>query len=1074
MGAPAQWDALLDDCAAMGFDALVLGSPFARGEADDPLLVADYAQADPRLGWGDDPVAALHRLARRCAAKKLALMLDLTLDRCLATNPDVQAQPQLYSLRPLASAPPPDPRQPASASRFAAYANYAGDEAAVELGEVWCARLQTWTQAGVAGFRCLFPQRVPHEIWRTLIAGVRKQTQASAFTAWTPGVTAAEAAELEGCGFDTVYSSLPWWDFHADWWLDEDQRLRCIAPVSAPLEDPLGVRLADRCTDAEQYRRAATRLLDFAAAFADGMLVARGFETGANSAQQNAPLIDLRAQIRRANDALARRRHEAGRRTRDLLGANAPLIAWLTETSAADIADAATHRQLLLVNRDLERVVVSNARPVLRSSGACSRFVAPDHVVGNDTATPLESGSLITLEPGEVRVLVGETGAPIDTPASDGDAAILKAARAPRIALEHPVPCVDDGRFAVKRTVGERVHVEIDAFSDGHDTLAVELRYRPADTRTWKRVRMRALGNDRWAGEFPLERVGRHFYTVQAWRDAFATLHSDLEKKLGADALSDVDLQDACDMVERAAGRARGKLRTELRGWVRRLGEGDRNQRAALLLDAGLAAAMAGADPKPFAVEYPVSIAVEAERLAARFGSWYELFPRSQSGAADRHGSFDDVIARLPAIRDMGFDVLYMPPIHPIGRGHRKGRNNALVAAPDDPGSPYAIGGAEGGHDAIHPELGSFEDFTRLRERAAALGIELALDFAIQCSPDHPWLREHPEWFAWRTDGSVRYAENPPKKYEDIVNIDFYAGGAVPELWRALRDVLLFWAQHGVRLFRVDNPHTKPYGFWEWMIADVRGRHPDVVFLAEAFTRPKPMYHLAKLGFSQSYTYFTWRHGKSELTDYFNELAHSGVREYFRPHLFVNTPDINPVFLQQSGRAGFLIRAALATTLSGLWGMYSGFELCESEPIPGREEYLHSEKYQLKPRDWEAPGNIVAEIRRLNAIRRDNPALHDHRNVTFYNAFNDQILYFCKATPGRDNAILVAINLDPHAAQEADFEVPLWEWQLPDHASMVAQDLMRGRREVWHGKLQHVRLDPSLPFAIWRIHPGDA
>ncbi|HEY0178333.1 MAG TPA: DUF3416 domain-containing protein, partial [Dokdonella sp.] len=417
-------------------------------------------------------------------------------------------------------------------------------------------------------------------------------------------------------------------------------------------------------------------------------------------------------------------------------------------------------------------------------------------------------------------------------------------------------------------------------------------------------------------------------------------------------------------------------------------------------------------------------------------------------------------------------DVLYMPPIHPIGHTHRKGRNNALVAAPDDPGSPYAIGSEHGGHDAIHPELGSFDDFSRLREAAARLGIEIALDFAIQCSPDHPWLREHPDWFSRRADGSIRYAENPPKKYEDIVNVDFYAAGAVPALWRALRDVVLLWIGHGVRLFRVDNPHTKPFPFWEWLIADVRGRHPDVVFLAEAFTRPKPMYHLAKLGFSQSYTYFTWRNTKAELTAYFEELTTSGVRDYFRPHLFVNTPDINPFFLQRSGRAGFLIRAALAATLSGLWGVYSGFELCESEPVPGKEEYLDSEKYELKPRDWNAPGNIVAEIRRLNAIRRANPALQDHLNTRFYAAFNDRILYFGKATPERDDALLVAVNLDPDAAQEAEFEVPLWEWQLPDDAAVVAEDLVRGGRFVWRGKRQRMRLDPAeLPYSIWRIRP---
>jgi starch synthase (maltosyl-transferring) len=423
----------------------------------------------------------------------------------------------------------------------------------------------------------------------------------------------------------------------------------------------------------------------------------------------------------------------------------------------------------------------------------------------------------------------------------------------------------------------------------------------------------------------------------------------------------------------------------------------------------------------------------------------------------------------------MGFDVLYFPPIHPIGTTNRKGRNNSLKPAPDDPGSPYAIGARDGGHDAIHAALGTPEDFRRLVAAAREHGLEIALDFAIQCSPDHPWLTQHPEWFRRRADGSIRYAENPPKKYEDIVNVDFYAEGAMPELWLALRDVVLHWAGEGVRIFRVDNPHTKPLPFWEWMIADVRGRHPDVMFLAEAFTRPTMMYRLGKIGFSQSYTYFTWRNTKSEITDYLRELTTTEVADYYRPNFFVNTPDINPYFLQSSGRAGFLIRAALAATLSGLWGVYSGFELCEAAALPGREEYLDSEKYEVRHRDFNAPGNIVAEITALNRLRRLHPALHSHLGVRFYNAFNDQILVYGKLSPDGAEMILVAVSLDPHHVQEAPFEVPLWEWKLPDNGSVEVEDLMRGSRFVWQGKMQSVRLDPAdLPFAIWRIAPTGA
>jgi len=480
---------------------------------------------------------------------------------------------------------------------------------------------------------------------------------------------------------------------------------------------------------------------------------------------------------------------------------------------------------------------------------------------------------------------------------------------------------------------------------------------------------------------------------------------------------------------------------------------------------------MRQADDRPFETRH-APYRVYAERPAAAFGSWYELFPRSQSGDQGRHGTFEDVAARLPAIRDMGFDVLYFPPIHPIGRSHRKGRNNALHAAAGDPGSPYAIGGTEGGHDAVHPQLGTLEDFRRLVDAAHAHGLEIALDFAVQCSPDHPWLARHPEWFAWRADGSLRHAENPPKKYEDIVNVDFYGerGGAVRQaaLWRTLRDVVLFWIGQGVRIFRVDNPHTKPLPFWEWLIADVRGRHPETLFLSEAFTRPKMMYRLAKLGFSQSYTYFTWRETKQEISDYLAELTQPPVADFFRPHFFVNTPDINPRYLQASGRPGFLVRAALAATTSGLWGMYSGFELCEADALPGREEYLDSEKYEIRARDWNRPGNIVAEIARLNLIRRTNPALHSHRGLRLHAAHSDSVLFFSKATRQRDNVILVAICLDPRQGHAATVELPLWEFGLPDHATLHARDLLHDVPVAWHGKYQRLEFGPERPYGIWR------
>jgi starch synthase (maltosyl-transferring) len=644
---------------------------------------------------------------------------------------------------------------------------------------------------------------------------------------------------------------------------------------------------------------------------------------------------------------------------------------------------------------------------------------------------------------------------------------VLAAAAAPRIAIEAVSPAVDDGRFPAKRVVGDIVEVSADLVADGHDRLAAAVLWRPEDEANWREAPMALDVNDRWIGSFPLSQPGRHLFTVLAWKDRFSSFAEELENKHAAEVPITLELEEGRLLIAEIAARPSG---AGLRRLSKQLAGADAEAQLRLLLAPETAALVAAAQVRPHAVRHPTEFAVLAERRAAVFAAWYELFPRSQTSDPRRHGTFDDVIARLPAIRDMGFDVVYFPPIHPIGEVNRKGRNNAPRAAPGDLGSPYAIGSAEGGHTAIHPQLGTLDDFRRLQRAASGLGLELALDFAIQCAPDHPWLREHPDWFQWRPDGSIRYAENPPKKYEDIVNVDFYADGSIPDLWNALRDILLFWAGEGVRLFRVDNPHTKPLPFWEWVIAAVCRDYPDTIFLAEAFTRPKVMYRLAKVGFSQSYTYFTWRNTKAELTEYLTELTTTAPREFFRPHFFVNTPDINPLFLQGSGRAGFLIRGALAATLSGLFGVYSGFELCEAAALPGREEYLDSEKYEIRVRDWNAPGNIVAELTRLNQIRQANPALQTHLGIAFHNAFNDQILYYAKATADLRNFILIAVSLNPFFPQEADIEVPLWRFGLPDEASIAVEDLMAETSWVWTGKIQHIRLDPAgLPFAIWRL-----
>src|SRR6202050_2642152 len=619
-------------------------------------------------------------------------------------------------------------------------------------------------------------------------------------------------------------------------------------------------------------------------------------------------------------------------------------------------------------------------------------------------------------------------------------AALKSAIDAPRIRIERVEPSVEGGAPPAKGIIGQPIAVEASIFMDGHEQLGARLIWRGPGTLEEQSAPMRLVGNDRWHAEFTPTRPGSHRVNVEAWHDEWGSYRAELAKKSAAGVASAIDIEEGRTRLLAVIGHA-GQRAGGAAGLIER-----RRQRAAaaaaeLLLSEEVALLMARLQERHFITHLPADLIIDVERLAAGFSSWYELFPRSQSPRPGEHGTFDDVIARLPALRAMGFDVLYMPPIHPIGRSFRKGRNNALQAEPRDPGSPYAIGAEEGGHTALHPQLGDMSAFRRLLKAAAEHGMEVALDFAIQCSRDHPWLTTHPEWFSWRPDGSIRHAENPPKKYEDIVNVDFYAERAQPALWLSLRDVVLYWIEVGVKIFRVDNPHTKPLPFWRWLIADVRARHPEVLFLSEAFTKPAMMYQIAKIGFTQSYTYFIWRNSKRELTEYFTELSSGGSQDFFRPHLFVNTPDINPYFLQTSGRPGFLIRAALAATLSGLWGLYSGFELCEATPLPGREEYLDSEKYQLRQRDFAAPGNIVDEITRLNRIRRAHPALQSHLGVRFYQAYNDNILYYGKLSADRAEMILVAVNLDPFHAHEATIEVPTWEFGLSDDAPVPVAGL---------------------------------
>jgi starch synthase (maltosyl-transferring) len=634
-----------------------------------------------------------------------------------------------------------------------------------------------------------------------------------------------------------------------------------------------------------------------------------------------------------------------------------------------------------------------------------------------------------------------------------------------RIFIEDIYPLVDCGCFPVKRIVYEPIDVWADIFRDGHAVLAADLLWCHEHDEKWSRARMLLRDNDRWTASFTPTRIGCYVYAIEAWTDAFASWRQDFLKKRDAGFEVAVELEEGRKLLAALSPRVECHARL-IDDAVQALAEG-RGEGGSRLLSQDVADALRQADQSDLVRSQDCPLTVDRPR--ARAGAWYEMMPRSQSTVAGVHGTFNDCIRRLPEIAELGFDVLYLPPIHPIGRTNRKGRNNALRAQPGDPGSPYAIGSEEGGHDAIHPELGTLDDFRALVSACAQHGMEVALDFAIQCSPDHPWLKQHPEWFRRRPDGSIQYAENPPKKYEDIVNPDFYGPDQLG-VWKALRDVVLFWVHEGVRIFRVDNPHTKPFPFWQWVIRQVQAAHPDVVFLSEAFTRPKVMKALAKLGFTQSYTYFTWRTGKEELQAYLSEITRYPERDYFRPNFFVNTPDILSFHLQSGEPWIFKARLALAATLSASYGIYNGFELLEHEPIPGKEEYLNSEKYELKMRDWNKPGNIKGYIEQINHIRRSNSALLQTSNLRFAQVDDPQVIGYVKESAANDNAVAVAVALDKHGPREFWFHFGEIEIGPPPSRGAVKsiENLITGERHTieWGG----VRLridqaqDPALLF----------
>ncbi|MEZ5417994.1 MAG: alpha-1,4-glucan--maltose-1-phosphate maltosyltransferase [Vicinamibacterales bacterium] len=658
-----------------------------------------------------------------------------------------------------------------------------------------------------------------------------------------------------------------------------------------------------------------------------------------------------------------------------------------------------------------------------------------------------------------------------------------------RAIVERVLPAIDGGRFPIKRTSGETVEVEAHVHADGHDVLSVWLRHRPVTDpgAAWHEVPMEALGNDEWRAAFTVGAAGAHEYTVTAWVDHFLSWRRELAIKVRAGVEVTTELKEGAALVSDAAGRCRTAAR-------RRGGDGaalaredaaylsevagvldadtDAAMRANAALDDRLLEAMTRHADRHLAMEFAPVLRVHVDRERARFGAWCEMFPRSWGPTDTRSATFREAAGHLPNVAAMGFDVVYLPPIHPIGTAFRKGRGNALVAAPGDPGSPWAIGGAAGGHKAVEPTLGTLDDFAAFVETARHLDLEVALDLAFQCSPDHPYVREHPEWFRHRPDGTIKYAENPPKKYQDIYPFDFECA-EWRSLWDELLSVVRFWIARGVKIFRVDNPHTKPHRFWEWLIAEIRRTDPDTIFLSEAFTRPKVMGYLAKLGFSQSYSYFTWRNTRAELEGYFTELTTTEVAEYLRPNLFANTPDILHKYLQEGGPAAFRVRLVLAATLGASYGIYSGFELCEGRAVPGTEEYLDSEKYQVRRWDWDRPdGHIKDLVAAVNRLRREHPALHYDRGLRFHATDNPELIAYTKASPDGASRVLVVVNLDPHRVQHGFLHLPHDALATPVDAPFVVHELLTDDRFTWGGERHYVRLDPALPAHVVVVPHG--
>jgi starch synthase (maltosyl-transferring) len=1089
-GPIAGWTAQLPRIAAMGFNAVYINPFHYPGFSGSLYAVKDYYRLNPRFrgkARGKDD-ALLRGFTDKARGHGLRVIMDLVVNHTAKDSELTASRPGWFARNGDGEIQSPFAVDPDNPERRTVWGDLAElDYRPPQRDEIVAyfeALVRHYVGLGFGGFRCDAAYKVPAEVWRRLIGAAKAVDPDVVFLAENLGATVAQVDALAEAGFDYLFNSMKWWDFESPWLLEQYERFRHIAPTIAFPESHDTERLITELLAAgfpeseieARYKQAYA----FAAAFSTGVMMPMGFEFGwarrisvvpQDEETAEPPRFDLSAfiaGINRLKQAVPALNEEGPQRL--LSRPNDPLIALLRQS------ESGAERAFTLVNtqeREPREVIVAELLDTAGLAHLGDRLLVNEMLPGGEAVA---APARFPITPLEVKVLRATLRPVRQVPIGPCDAGRQPAHHAAwrpevRIEIENVYPEIDAGRHPAKRVVGDTVEVWADLFRDGHDKLAAVLKY-AFEAEDWREEPFSFHDNDRWVARFEPDRVGRWRYTIEAWTDRFQSWRDDVAKKREAGQDVDLELVEGGHLVEAAVAHAAKKDAAALRKLLEDFTRADSTHRAELMLSAELQELMARADDRADRVRYVRDLELVVDRPEARFAAWYEMFPRSQGKAPGKSATFDDCIERLADVAALGFDTVYLVPIHPIGRVNRKGRDNAVTAAADDPGSPYAIGAAEGGHTAVDPGLGTVADFRRFVAAAAGLGIEVALDFAIQCAPDHPWVAEHKQWFRFRPDGSIKYAENPPKKYEDIVNVEFDNPDR-EGLWTALRDTVLFWIDHGVRTFRVDNPHTKPLPFWEWLIREVKARCPETIFLSEAFTRPKMMRALAKAGFTQSYTYFTWRNTKAELIEYLTELTQGPAKEYFRPNFFTNTPDILPVFLQEGGRPAFRIRLALAGTLSPAYGIYNGFELCENAAIPGREEYIHSEKYEYKVWDWDRPGNIKRDIAILNRFRRENPALHELTNLRFLDCADPNILAYAKATADRRNIAIVVVNLDPYGLHGSEIMLPLSEWGLSESQEFMVEEAFTGRIAAWHGDRQHLVLDPQTnPVLLYRVLPA--